>query len=148
MNSGSIRFWFIPCKMKVTVMYGLHISAVGKMTLAGMIRMSLRATCCWSAGAACADVPKAAWATTNARTPTLKSECLKRGLIADTFLPPWSHLGPLISATLTCRQATAADPTRYTARALPMEDSLPLRVALVGMGRIGRAHLRALSATP
>src|SRR3989442_8065302 len=29
-----------------------------------------------------------------------------------------------------------------------MEDSLPLRVALVGMGRIGRAHLRALSATP
>jgi predicted dehydrogenase len=31
---------------------------------------------------------------------------------------------------------------------LPEESSLPLRVALVGMGRIGRTHLRALSATP
>jgi predicted dehydrogenase len=32
--------------------------------------------------------------------------------------------------------------------ALPAEESLPLRVALVGVGRIGWAHLRALSATP
>ncbi|HEY1293919.1 MAG TPA: Gfo/Idh/MocA family oxidoreductase, partial [Chloroflexota bacterium] len=31
---------------------------------------------------------------------------------------------------------------------MPEESSLPLRVALVGMGRIGRTHLRALSATP
>jgi predicted dehydrogenase len=31
---------------------------------------------------------------------------------------------------------------------LPALESPPLRVALVGMGRIGRAHLRALSATP
>jgi predicted dehydrogenase len=31
---------------------------------------------------------------------------------------------------------------------LPAKDSVPLRVALVGMGRIGRAHLRALSVTP
>ncbi len=36
---------------------------------------------------------------------------------------------------------------RYTPRTLPEEGSLPLRVALVGMGRIGRIHLRALSTT-
>jgi phthalate 4,5-cis-dihydrodiol dehydrogenase len=36
---------------------------------------------------------------------------------------------------------------RYTASVLLTEDSPPLRVALVGAGRIGRVHLKALSAT-
>ena len=46
------------------------------------------------------------------------------------------HISPLDT-----RQA------RYTASALATINSVPLRVALVGVGRVGRTHLSALSAT-
>src|SRR4051812_20200923 len=44
MNSGSIMFWFMPCKMKVPGMYGFQMSGAGMLTFEGMTRMSLRAT--------------------------------------------------------------------------------------------------------
>src|SRR5206468_89905 len=44
MKSGSIRFWFMPCKMKVPGMYGFQMSGAGMLTLEGMTRISLRAT--------------------------------------------------------------------------------------------------------
>src|SRR3982751_5112209 len=44
MKSGSIMFWFIPCRMKVPGMYGFQMSGAGMLTFEGMTRMSLRAT--------------------------------------------------------------------------------------------------------
>src|SRR5215216_6710988 len=62
MNSGSIIFWFMPCRMKVPGMYGFQMSGAGMLTFEGMTRMSLRATVPpeSAAGAAGAAVASAA----------------------------------------------------------------------------------------
>src|SRR5215470_1186287 len=44
MKRGSIRFWFMPCRMKVPGMYGFQMSGAGMLTFEGMMRISLRAT--------------------------------------------------------------------------------------------------------
>src|SRR5690349_17128414 len=59
MNSGSIMFWFMPCRMKVPGMYGFQISGAGMLTFDGMTRISLRATVPPASAAAGAAVASA-----------------------------------------------------------------------------------------
>src|SRR5262245_52153041 len=71
MKRGSIRFWFMPCKMKTPGMYGFQTSGAGMLTLEGKTRISLRATGplvvaagAWVAAGAC--VAPGAWVAAGA----------------------------------------------------------------------------------
>jgi hypothetical protein len=69
MNSGSIMFWFMPCRMKVPGMYGFQMSGAGMLTFEGITRISLRATvppASADAGAAVASVAAGADAGSDA----------------------------------------------------------------------------------
>src|SRR5215210_3512275 len=104
MNRGSIRFWFIPCKMKVPGMYGFQMSGAGMLTMDGTISWSLRAT--WLAGAvlgaAWAVVPRTG-ASINAKTPALSRAFALRGLAKDTRV----LLGSLCAGALKQQRSRA-----------------------------------------
>src|SRR5512136_2998506 len=98
MKRGSIRFWFMPCRMNTPGIYGFQTSGAGMLTVEARIRVSFRATGPPAAGALAGAAAAGAWAgvaagaahpaSNNVRTATPHSIFQKLGLTADIEVPP------------------------------------------------------------